>query len=356
MTEGGEEAAGDPMRIVIVAPPWYPVPPPAYGGIESLVDDVVAGLVGRGHDVTLIGPGGSQSTARLVQTYDEPQPELIGHELQSVVHAAEALEAVRSMRPDVVHDNTQSFGLGAASLDCPVLLTVHGPADGEPGRYLAAVGRHVGLVSISYAQRLSAPDLPWFATVYNGLHVDQFTLSRDRGDHAVFLGRMSPDKGAAEAIDVARAAGRRLLLAGKCREPEELAYFEAEIEPRLGPGIEWLGELDKEGRQKLLGDAGCFLFPLQWEEPFGLVVVEALACGTPVLTLARGAVAEIMVDSVTGFVRKSPEQLVPLFDRLAEIDPEECRRHVEENFAIEHTVLGYERAFRDAIAAGGRGR
>ena len=195
MTEGGEEAAGDPMRIVIVAPPWYPVPPPAYGGIESLVDDVVAGLVGRGHDVTLIGPGGSQSTARLVQTYDEPQPELIGHELQSVVHAAEALEAVRSMRPDVVHDNTQSFALGAASLDCPVLLTVHGPPDGEPGRYLAAVGRHAGLVSISYAQRLSAPDLPWFATVYNGLHVDQFTLSRDRGDHAVFLGRMSPGQG-----------------------------------------------------------------------------------------------------------------------------------------------------------------
>ena len=349
MSEGLEPRSQEPMRIVVVAPPWYPVPPPAYGGIESLVDDVVRGLVEHGHDVTLIGPGGSESPARLVQTYDEPRTEMIGQELQAVVHAAEALEAVRSLGPDVVHDNTQAFALGAASLDCPVVVTVHGPATDEYGRYLAAIGHHAALVAISCAQRRSAPDLPWFATVHNGLHLDQFELSDSHGDHAVFLGRMSPDKGAAQAIDVARAAGRGLLLAGKCSEPAELAYFEAEIEPRLGPDVEWLGELGPESRQELLGSAACLLFPLQWEEPFGLVVVESLACGTPVLTLARGAVAEIMCDGVTGFVRQTPDELVPLFGRLDEIDPKACRQHVADHFSIEQTVANYERVFRDVV-------
>lgn len=341
---------GQPMRILVVAPPWYPVPPPAYGGIEAMLADEVAGLTARGHDVTLVSIGGSSADARLVETYDEPQSDVLGQELPAEVHAAEALEVVRERRPDVVHDNTQAFALGAASLDCPVVVTVHGPADGEAGRYFAAVGPYVALVAISDAQRAAAPELPWFATVHNGLHVDQYRLSTERGDHALFMGRMSPDKGADIAIDVAQAAGRRLLLAGKCSEPAEQEYFESAVEPRLGPDVEWLGELDEKRKVEALGEAACLLFPLQWDEPFGLVVVESLACGTPVLTLDRGAVPELMVDGVTGFVRHDPDELVPLFDRLAEIDPVACRRHVEENFSSDRTVQGYERVFREVIA------
>jgi glycosyltransferase involved in cell wall biosynthesis len=328
------------------------VPPPAYGGIEALVAGVVEGLVERGHDVTLIGVGGSKPAGSLVQTYDEPQFQLIGDELTAVVHAGEALEVVRYMRPDIVHDHTSAFALGAASLDTPVVMTVHGPADGEAGRYLAAVGSYVRLVSISHAQRATARALPWFGTVYNGLDLGDYPLSTRRGDAALFLGRMSPDKGAHLAIDVAQAAGRPIRLAGKCNEPAEQEYFAEQIEPRLGPDVEWLGELGNGDKQAALCAASCLLFPLQWDEPFGLVVVEALACGTPVLSLARGAIPELMSDGVTGFVREEPDELVPLFDKLGSIDPVACRRHVAERFTMRHTVLGYEQVYRDAVAAG----
>lgn len=345
-----------PLRIVVVAPPWYAVPPTAYGGIEGLVGELVEALVARGHDVTSVGVGGSVPMGGFVQTYDEPQFLFMGNELTGVVHSAEALEIVRSLAPDVVHDHTSAFALGAASLDMPVVMTVHGPADGEAGRYLAAVGSYVHLVSISRAQRSAAPELPWFDTVHNGLNLSKFPYSEHRGDHAIFLGRMSPDKGAHVAIDIAQAAGVRIKLAGKVTEDLEHEYFETYVRPRLGPDVEWLGELGGSEKESALSQAACLLFPLQWDEPFGLVVLEALACGTPVLSLNRGAVPELMVDGVTGFVRDTPEELVPLFAQLGSIAPADCRRHVEQEFSMVATVEGYERVYRKAVAATGRRR
>jgi glycosyltransferase involved in cell wall biosynthesis len=188
--------------------------------------------------------------------------------------------------------------------------------------------------------------VPWHATVHNGLVLDPIPfVERPAGDHVVFLGRMSPDKGVHVAIDVARRAGRRIVVAGKCNEPDEIRYFEQMVRPRLADGDEWLGELDGVAKYEALGAAACLLFPLQWDEPFGLVMIEAMACGTPVLSLARGAVPEVVVDGVTGFVRTGSDELVPCLDRLDEISRAACREHVAGTFSIDRTVEGYEHVF-----------
>ena len=186
--------------------------------------------------------------------------------------------------------------------------------------------------------------------VHNALDATAVPCHQDKEDYVVWLGRVCPDKAPHLAIDVAQKAGRRLVLAGKCSEPDERAYFDEMIAPRLGSAVEYLEELDREKKFELLGRAQAFLFPLQWEEPFGMVLVEAMACGTPVLSLARGAVPEVVVDGVTGFVRNEAEELVEALDRLDEIDPAACRRHVEDEFSPQRMVDGYERVYRDSVA------
>jgi glycosyltransferase involved in cell wall biosynthesis len=264
------------------------------------------------------------------------------------------LERITELRPDVVHDHTTAFSIGAGALPCPVVVTAHGPAEGHLGRYLAAVGKWAALVSISRSQRASAPDLPWYATVHNGVPLAPIPFRESADDHVVFLGRMSPDKGAHVAIEVARAAGRRIRLAGKCSEPDERAYFDEQIAPHLGEGVEWLGELDAEAKYELLGGAACLLFPLQWQEPFGLVMIESMACGTPVLSLACGAVPEVVVDGVTGYVRDDPFDLVECLGDLDRISRLKCREHVAAEYSIESTARGYEQVYRSLLAGDDR--
>ena len=346
------------LDIAVIAPPWLPVPPRGYGGIEALIADTSAGLSARGHRITLVSAGlpedGTVPQVPTLTTTDEPRLEFIGAEMPAVAHAAEALATVEELRPDVVHDHTTAFGLGAAGLPCPVVVTAHGPVVGDLARYMRGVGRHCWPVAISDSQRALAPTVPWYATVHNGLVVDPIPFrEQPAGDHVVFIGRMSPDKGVHLAIDLARRAGRRIVVAGKCNEPEELAYFDEMVRPRLGDDVEWVGEVDGAGKYDLLGGAVCLLFPLQWEEPFGLVMIEAMACGTPVLSLARGAVPEIVNDGVTGFVRSQPDELLACLDRLDEISRQACREHVTRSYSIDRTVDGYERVFLSLLERGG---
>jgi len=342
------------LDIAVIAPPWLPVPPTGYGGIEALIADMVAGLSARGHRVTVVSAGlpeeGVVPAVTTLPTSDQARIDVIGTEMPAVAHAAEALTTVEELRPDIVHDHTTAFGLGAAGLPCPVVVTAHGPVVGDLARYLRAVGRHCSPVAISETQRRKAPAVPWHATVHNGLVLDPIPF-RDRpdGHHVAFLGRMSPDKGVHLAIDLARRAGRRIVVAGKCNEPEELCYFEEMVRPRLRDDDEWLGEVAGEAKYQLLGGAACLLFPLQWDEPFGLVMIEAMACGTPVLSLARGAVPEVVADGLTGFIRTDPDELVPCLDRLDEISRAACREHVADSFSIDRTVEGYERVFRSLV-------
>ena len=199
--------------------------------------------------------------------------------------------------------------LVAAGRDVPTVVTVHGPVAGELGEYYRQLGTTVSLVAISDRQRRIAPDLNWLATVHNALRVDGFPFRDEKEDWVFFLGRCVQDKGMHVAIDAARAAGRRIVLAAKCTEPLEKAYFEAEIAPRLGPDTEWLGEVSSAEKKELLSRAGCLLFPILWEEPFGMVMIEALACGTPVVALRRGSVPEVVIDGLTGIVCDDPDEL-----------------------------------------------
>ncbi|QCU78603.1 glycosyltransferase family 4 protein [Citricoccus sp. SGAir0253] len=339
----------DSLRIAMVAPPFFEVPPRGYGGIELVLAHLVDALVERGHDVTLVGAGGHGTRARFRRTYAVPQRERLREVLPEAVHAAAVAEVLDGLAVDLVHDHTLLGPLQARGRAVPTVVTVHGPVAGEPGGYYRSVGRSAHLVAISHAQRALAPDLHWAGTVHNALDPTCSPFRDRKEDWVLFLGRCTPDKGMHLAIDVARAAGRRIRIAAKCTEPPERRYFEAEIRPRLGPGVEWLGELCGPAKAEALAAARCLLFPLQWEEPFGMVLIEALAAGTPVVTMPRGAVPEIITDGVTGLVRDRVEDLVPALAEVGRIDPRRCRREVLERFVPATMAAGYEAVYRRVL-------
>jgi glycosyltransferase involved in cell wall biosynthesis len=348
---GGAAAGTGPMGIALVAPPWFEVPPQGYGGIESLCGDLADGLVARGHQVKLFASGPHGTDAHFIRTYEDPPTERIGDPILEVIHAAQAAAAIADMPIDIVHDHTLAGPLLARGRRCPTVLTVHGPVDGELGDYLEVLGSTVHLVAISEAQRRSRPGLNWAATVPNALRAADYPFRRDKDDYALFLGRMNPEKGAHVAVEVARQAGVRLLIAAKCNEPAEQAYFDEHIAPQLGPGVEWLGEVEGDHKREVLAGARCLLFPLQWEEPFGLVMIEALVCGTPVVGLRRGSVPEIVVDGVTGYIRDDAGELPALLHQLDVLDPEACRKRVEEEYDLPVMLGRYEQTYRALIAA-----
>ncbi|WP_117208452.1 glycosyltransferase family 4 protein [Allorhizocola rhizosphaerae] len=351
------------LRVALVAPPYFSVPPAAYGGVEAVVADLADALVERGHRVTLIGAGQCHTRARYLPVWEKTIPEGLGHPLPEVLHAAASLRAVQQLACadglDVVHDHTLAGPLNApayGALRLPTVVTMHGPVDPARQRLFALLGRDVHLVAISDRQRHLAPGLNWVGTVHNALRVQTWPFRASKEDYALFLGRFDPDKGPHLALDAAHEAGLPLVLAGKCAEPRERAYFEREIRPRLGARDTYVGEADAVAKRELLAGARCLLFPVQWEEPFGMVMIEAMACGTPVVALRAGSVPEVVVDGVTGFVLDDPSELVPALQRVGEINPHACRWHVVENFSAEQLAVGYEAAYGTAMSFAGRHR
>jgi len=342
-----------PLRIAMVAPPWFEVPPEGYGGIEVMCAALVNRLVRRGHEVFLLGAGRDRTLGRFVRVLAEPPSIRLGDPMVETAYAARSARALRDLHVDVVHDHCLAGPLAAAARFAPTVVTAHGPVHADLGDYYRALDDTIHLIAISEAQRRAALDLPWAGTVHNAVVVDELPY-RDRAakeDWCLFLGRMSPEKGALQAIAAARAAGRRLLLIGKCNEPAERAYFEQVVRPRLGHGAEWLGEVDSDVRDDLLARAACVLFPIQWEEPFGMVMVEAMACGTPVVALRRGAVPEVVADGVSGLVCDRPAELPAAIDRAAALDPARCRRHAREHFDVGVMAAGYERVYQRILAS-----
>jgi glycosyltransferase involved in cell wall biosynthesis len=340
---------GRPLRIGIVAPPWFSVPPSGYGGIEAMVAGLVDGLVAHGHHVTLIGAGDGRTAAqRFHATFSEPPSARLGDPMPEVLHAAAAAALIEREELDVVHDHTLAGPLLARGRGAPTVVTAHGPVRGEPGDYLVALGSSVDVVAISWAQRQLRPEVNWLSTVHNGVDVDSFPMGRGDGGYLLFLGRFNPDKGAHLAIDVARSAGRRLLLAGKLNEAAEKAYFADAIAHRLGHGVEYVGEADAATKRELLAGAEALLFPVRWDEPFGLVMVEAMACGTPVIALRRGSVPEIVVHGETGFVVDEPERLVEAVRAVETLDRGRCRSRAQ-LFDTSRMVEGYEAAYRAVV-------
>jgi glycosyltransferase involved in cell wall biosynthesis len=293
--------------------------------------------------VLVAAPGSSLPGATLVSPL-ESLPEVIGEAAADWRHALAGLDALADV--DVVIDHSGPLGaLLTSNLPVPGLHVTHGPLDGVPTEIYAGIARQsprLRLVAISHAQRALAPRLPFAGVCHNGLALESAPFRARPEGYLAFLGRMSPEKGPADAIRIARRAGLPLLIGAKCREPAEHAYFAEHVAPALGPDVVWLGELNAAEKYELLGGARALLFPIAWPEPFGMVMIEAMACGTPVLATARGSVPEVVADGVTGFVRETPDELIDAVARIDEIDRHACRRHVAERFSADAMTAGYE--------------
>ncbi len=338
------------LHIAMVAPPYFSVPPTGYGGIEVVVADLVDSLVARGHEVTLIGAGHHSTQAqRFIKTYEIGPADRLGQPMPEIVHAAKAASILDTLHVDVIHDHTMAGPLMARGRLTPTVVTAHGPVTGDPGEFYRALGGTIELVAISDAQRATAPDLPWSATVHNAIRAETFPYSERKEDYALFLGRFHPEKAPHLAIDAARAAGLPIVLAGKCSESIERDYYTSEVEPRLGPDVTIFGVADASQKRELLKKAACMIFPIVWEEPFGLVVIEAMVCGTPVVALRRGAVPEIIVHGETGMVVDDVSELPGAIAQALELDPAACRRHVETHFTVEVMAAGYEKVYQEAL-------
>ncbi|TLW94506.1 glycosyltransferase family 4 protein [Saccharomonospora piscinae] len=335
--------------IAMIAPPWFELPPTAYGGIEAMCSDLIEQLTLRGLDITLVGVGRNGTPADFVPTYDQPNENRLGQVLPEVTHAAALTEIIEKLDPDVVHDHSLAGPLMARGRTVPTVLTAHGPVNGEMGQYYRGLGDSVQLVAVSDAQRRLSPDLNWVGTVHNAVSVERFPFQEEKDDYALFLGRACVEKGIPQAIAAARRAGIHLKIAAKCREPEEKAYYDREIAPLLGPDVKWVGEADRALKVELLRSARCLVFPVCWEEPFGIVMVEAMACGTPVVGFRRGSVPEVVTHGRTGYVCDDVESLALAIDRAGDLSPHDCRREAELRFDVEMMADRYARIYRSVL-------
>jgi glycosyltransferase involved in cell wall biosynthesis len=343
---------GDALKVAILSPVWFPVPPSGYGGIEWVVALLADGLVEAGHDVTLFASGDSRTKAQLAYVYDEAPSRWIGRSHWDLRHALSCY--AESDEFDVVSDHSGMVGVALSALvETPVVHTVHGPLVGEPGEMyeqLAALAPNLHLISLSLNQRRPKAELPWLANCPNALELSLYPCKPHTGEYLLFLGRMSSDKGCHRAIAVAMERELPLKIAGKLQEPKEREYFEAFVEPHLGiHGIEFLGEVSHGQKVELLQDARVTLFPIDWEEPFGLVMIESMACGTPVIATNRGAVPEVIEDGRSGIIVEDYRAMADAIERADALDPLECRRYVEERFSPERMVDDYVRAYRAAL-------
>lgn len=338
-----------PLKIAIVAPPWFEIPPPSYGGIEVVCGTLVDGLVRRGHNVTLIGVGKNGTTGHFYATNPEQQFAEISMTTPEVTHVALANKFIESQNFDIVHDHTNAGPLMAGTRTAPTVVTAHRPIE-EMGDCYEALGDSVSLVAVSNNQRAPRPDLNWAGTVHNGVPLQQFTFNPEPGRYALWLGRFNPVKGPDLAIEMCRKAGVPLILAGKVNEEDEHEYLKNEITPMLGPDVELVLNADRRAVVKLVRDASALVQSVRWAEPFGMVMIEAMSCGTPVLGLRRGAVPEVVLDGVTGWVRDEPDELAELLPRVGELDRAACREHVRQRFSGGAMAAGYEQIYQSVIA------
>jgi glycosyltransferase involved in cell wall biosynthesis len=342
------------MRIAQVAPLFESVPPKLYGGTERVVSYLTEELVRRGHEVTLFASGDSRTSGRLVAACpkalwrDETCRETLPHHvrmLELVYREADRFDVIH-FHCDYVH-----FPL-VRRIPCPTVSILHGMIHAPDLEPLLREYSDVPLVSISNDQRRPAPWANWLGTVYHGLPIDLHTFRDRPGDYLAFLGRASPEKGLDHAIQIARKAGVNLKAAIKIY-PEEVQYFKDVLEPlvRSSPSIELIGEVGGAEKDEFLGNAAAVLFPITWPEPFGLVMIESLACGTPVIAFRRGSVPEVIEHGVTGFVVDTVEEAAAAVARIAELSRRTCRQQFERRFNAAGMAEDYLEVYRRLIAS-----
>lgn len=340
------------LRIGVIAPPWLAVPPCAYGGTETVIDALARGLARAGHDVRLVAH--PDSTCPVARTSVVPASDCVpmGRSTIDLEHAVGAYAALRDV--DVVHDHTLS-GLvhSAAWPDDVVVHTNHNLFDRPRTRILSAVVPRVAVVAIS-RHHAATTRLPIAAVVHHGIDVDAFPAGEGAGGYAAVLSRMSPGKGIHRAIDVAQRAGVPLRIAAKMHTADERDYFTAMVQPRLGAGVEYVGELADADKRPFLADAIALLNPITWPEPFGMTMLEAMACGTPVVGGAAGAAPELVADGVSGFLRDDEDGWVAALASVGSLHRAACRNHVATLFSVERMVEGYLAVYRRALRRAGR--
>jgi glycosyltransferase involved in cell wall biosynthesis len=349
------------MRIALVAPVEEPVPPPRYGGIEGVVAELAVGLAARGHAVTLLASGDSRCAAgellpvcptALRRTEACPTGDGARLEQLKVEAAERAAGALARLRPDVVHNHMWRLLDLRHRVDRPMLTTVHYPLDRGHRRSAFLRATDAAFVSISYSQQRSAGGLRFVANVYNGIDVSSFEPALEGGDGLLFLGRLTPDKGADIAIRVAQSLGVPLTIAAKVAHDAQ-DYYQQRILPYLdGRAVRYVGEVDQLTKRALLARAAALLYPVRWSEPFGLAMVEAMASGTPVVAFDRGGVGEVVVSGQTGFVVDNARQMAARVRGIGQVSRRACREHVLARFTSARMVDEYERVYRRlALAA-----
>jgi glycosyltransferase involved in cell wall biosynthesis len=325
------------MRIALIAPPWTPVPPTLYGGTELVVDHLATGFQAAGHEVLLFTTGDSTSPVPKRHVLGHSEGHRIGNAVPELIHVHAAYDAVKGF--DIVHDHTV---IGPQLLHrhdgLTVVTTVHGALDGELGSVYEPIANHVPLIAISHAQRRPVPHLPIAKVIHHGVNPADFPVGAGDGGYFVFLGRMSPDKGAHRAMEAAYKAGAKLVMAAKMREQAEREYFERFVQPYLNEDLVYLGEIPHEDKLTLLAGATGLLFPIRWNEPFGMVMIEAMACGTPVLAFPEGAAPEVVEDGRTGFLCHDEIDMADAITRAHTLDRRACRAAVENYFSTERMV------------------
>ena len=324
------------------------VPPKLYGGTERVASYLTEELVRQGHEVTLFASGDSVTRARMRAVVPQGLRLDPGCRDPIAYHVMLLDEVLRSARDfDVIHFHIDYLQFPSVrKLAAPSVTTLHGRLDGiETVRILRRFS-HVPLVSISNAQRAPVPEANWIGTIYHGLPTDLYPFRPQPDGYLAFLGRISPEKRPDRAIAIARRAGVRLRIAAKI-DKVDAAYFEEKIRPLLaGPGVEYIGEISDGEKGEFLGGALGVLFPIDWPEPFGLVMIEALACGTPVIAYRCGSVPEIVTEGVTGFVVDDEAAAVTAVHRLAVIDRRQCRGRFERHFTAQRMASEYVAAYR----------
>jgi len=342
------------MKIAQIAPLAERVPPKKYGGTERVVSALTEELVKRGHEVTLFASGDSQTSAKLESVYPRALREakvkdIYGTHDLTMLHMGLAYELQDEF--DIIHDHLAPLSLPVANLaTTPVVATMHGPFTSE-NRKLFEMLRGAHIATVSQSQLYPLPNINHAGTVHHGLPMKSYPFSAEHEGYLLYVGRISIEKGVHYALDVAQVLDMRLILAAKV-EPSDYAYFREYIEPRLSDRIRWVGEVDEAERNRLMSKARAFLHPVVFREPFGLTLIEAMACGCPVIAFNRGAIPEIIKTGVTGYVVEDVEGMIDALSNIDSIDRAACRAHALEHFSVEKMTDGYEAIYKKLVGGG----
>ncbi len=337
------------MRIAQIAPPWIPIPPYTYGGTELIISWLCDELVRRNHQVTLFATGDSKTKANLIPVW----PQSLWRAKLKSPHAVFALlfEKLISLQNqfDIIHDHCEFYTTSYSRfLKPPIVTTLHHPLT-EETTILYKKFPKINYVAISKNQKRSGPGINIVKTIYNGLPVEKYPFNPNPKNYLLWLSRIGPDKGIAEAIDIAKLSGERLIISGNIL-PQYADYFEFRIKPLIdGKQIQFVGASNFQKKIELLKNAKAFIFPVKRPEPFGLVVIESMACGTPVIAFKNGSLPELIEDGKTGFLVSSIEEACQAVKKINQISRENCRNHVEKNFNLKRMVNRYEKLYKKII-------